>query len=184
MEMDSLQVMKRIMGGSWYRVSEMMKFLQEVRRLNYLDVNCRQSILRKLNSLQYRAPFNEGIRFPDNEEFIGELHGEWGKHIEAFRYALGVEDMSLKHDPRMLDSYKVLLNFGKVFWSLTTKMLDDIAKGKGVFSQASFELTFNVRWYQNRYFALSSETFYGQYDGTLTQPSAPLDKTDNELKLR
>lgn len=78
-------------GFAWYRVSTLLRTLQEIQRGNFSITEQRQQMLDKLNGIPMEAPFGPHRRFP-TDSYVSLAIGDWPRKFQQLRLALSFKD--------------------------------------------------------------------------------------------
>jgi len=81
-----------LLGGDFYRVPELSRSLNAIKRLNLNLQTNRDKALEQLYSASEQAPFAWKKRFPAGEDYVSEFYGSWNKEFEQLRTALSYRD--------------------------------------------------------------------------------------------
>jgi len=143
-----------LMAGNWYRLGDFIRILNNVRDNNPSLVATRQQMMAELNNLRVPVPFTPTNRFPDNEEFVCELYGNWVSLFQQLKAALAYKDKdnigdrgdtkpnggtTKPGDTAASDSFTAV-------WNATTNMLDKCIKMEDILNRYEFETFYKCTW--------------------------------------
>lgn len=129
-------------GFAWYRVSTLLRTLQEIQRGNFSITEQRQQMLDKLNGIPMEAPFAQDRRFP-NDAYVSLAIGDWPRKFQQLRLALSLKDRTGNRAPIDSDSWNDTI---VSFHNSITAMYTQIRLKDGVYNRVTFEDYYNLRW--------------------------------------
>jgi len=140
----------------WYNVSNLMKEISAVRRINFAIVEQRQQALERLGNIDGTCPFEEEVRFPDHGLYVCEGAADWGRKFQQLRLALmfkeqqGGQAVTGRAAPApagtSIDVEQEARDSRVAFMNATTAMFDQVKRRDGVYNRDDFEGRFTHGW--------------------------------------
>jgi len=132
----------------WYQVPTVLRVVRACRQIDYSSLESRRQALEQLNSsVMERPPYEAARRFPADQDFICEIHGDWARKFEQLRSALQSRAQpSGKDDNQQKNADE---NFGMAataFHNATTAIYDQISRLDGILDRDTFEREYECTW--------------------------------------
>jgi len=132
----------------WYRVSDLMDTIRQIRKVNFSIVEQRQQAFERLVKLLDECPFSLDRQFPAHGMYVCEMVGDWDRKFQQLKLALSYKDYS--KDEKMKDPKQEFpggINDAQVaFWNSTTAIMTQLINMDNVFSREIFETKFALTW--------------------------------------
>jgi len=142
---------KVLLHASWYRVEDFMDLLKGFRQSNPHVISVRTQLLESLNNAACEAPFAVGHRFPDHQDYICDVVGDWPTLLQQVHSALSFKERDVGNKrvegERTQGDFQSQQDSMLAFWSVTTAMLDKITKLSDVLDRETFEAKYGLEWH-------------------------------------
>jgi hypothetical protein len=132
----------------WYRVTDLMDAIKQIRKVNFSIVEQRQQAFERLAKLADDCPFTINEQFPAQGLYVCEMIGDWDRKFQQLKLALSYKDHSKDDKFREgKDQFPGGINDAQVaFWNSTTAIMTQLINMDNVFSRLSFELKYSLTW--------------------------------------
>lgn len=141
---------------SWYRVADLMRFVNVSRTRNWYLNEQRSQMLEELGRLAQLDLYSATTRFPEHGEYVCCGMGDWDRKIQQLSLALSFKDQVDRGSGASSQSTQAAAAAASTgsagadslvsFQNSLTAIGNQVVRRLGVYDRATFEATHNLTW--------------------------------------